>query len=94
MATEVSAGAGVDSSGGVGDSADAGGGVGAGGLTSPNPNLAMNFVATGLTFARDSLSTVCAPDAAFGGDGVVGVIGGDLRRPAKGSSAVNESIST
>ena len=46
------------------------------------------FVATGLTIVRDSLSTVCAPDVAFGGDGVVGVIGGDSRRLAEGSSAV------
>ena len=51
----VSAGAGVDSSGCVGDGADIGGGV-----------VTKTFVATGLTFVRDSLSTVCAPDVAFG----------------------------
>jgi hypothetical protein len=50
--------------------------------------VTITFVATGLTIVRDSLSTVCAPDVAFGGDGVVGVIGGDSRRLAEGSSAV------
>ena len=54
MATEVSAGAGADSSGCVGDGADVGGGV-----------VTKTFVATGLTIVRDSLSTVCAPDVAF-----------------------------
>ena len=60
----------------------------AGGFISPNQEtllstLAMNFVATGLirmlVLARETTSLVCASDAAFGGDGVVGVIGGDSR---------------
>jgi hypothetical protein len=45
----------------------------------------VNLIAAGLGVCRRSFSSQCSPDISFGGDGVVGVIGGDPRRPRSSS---------
>jgi hypothetical protein len=78
------AGAGADAGGGAGAGADAGGGVGAGADVGGGAD-SVNLIAAGLGVCRRSFSSQCSPDISFGGDGVVGVIGGDPRRPRSSS---------